>query len=121
MRREIILNSKIFFPNPYVIRMIHQESDDSLGFSRVLMKARKLYNGVTWAYSSKPEYESKSSGEVTSTSPWASSYVVELVSYWAFVDHQDALQFLLSIGDRAKQVTIWPSTVKFTIYLYHPD
>lgn len=122
MNTKLHVNVKNFISNPYVVRIDHNEM--SLGnpalseFRKILTRSKKIF-GDTWGYSN-PEIEVIQSGNkdtlVIGNNAAAFNYPdVVYRSYWIFADNMDALQFRLAVGEKAKQVYIWPQKVKFTI------
>jgi hypothetical protein len=123
MRR--ILNSKITFNNPYVIRTELEDLNlgvkKGLNFFNTLRRAKTIYTGATWAYSN-PDYETiRQHRELSQAAPYwpaAAHYFSAksvLTSYWAFKDEQDALQFHLTFGSHASRVHMWDSRLVFTV------
>jgi hypothetical protein len=123
---------KIFFSNPYVIRVSYSkdipESTTDENYRKVVRQAYKLIKG-TWGHTAL-EYESFSTQKesppaapaFTINSLFDSNYVLERRGYFCFKDEMDALQFRLSIDTNSVHVHMWPSERKFTIHEYiEPD
>lgn len=136
MTRLLHTNSKIFFQNPYVLRIEYDSSisreDAEKSYRKLMRSAYKLLNG-TWGYSSL-EYETcKIKNDHGQTAPpgpnhfngmnhgqiisslFNPDWQEVLRSYVCFKDEADALQFRLSISQAAIQVKMWPSRL-FTIH-----
>jgi len=123
--KRIHQNSKLLIVKPYVVRVHHAGTGydlDYMEFRKILRMCQNIASS-TWGYSN-PETETRYSGElkaVTSVSfqpqnIFLDPYVVEMISYWAFSSEEDALQFRLTLGDKATRVHMWPSQIAFTIY-----
>ena len=118
MSTRIHTNSKIFFSDPYVVRVDFESEAGYLGsiehtneFRKLKSKTYKLIQG-TWGWS-HPEYEIIEDGSL-GKGHWSPS-VGLLRSYFCFKDEIDALQFRLMLENKAKQVYMWPER-KFTIH-----
>ena len=114
--------SKMFIPNPYIVRVGHKQSSKSIDtmelteYYSILKRERGILQ-ATWGYSA-PVWEMTT---VTEKSPNNVTWVLPdyyLRSYWAFSDDADALHFRLSVGEHAQQMFIWPIKTLFTIYEY---
>jgi hypothetical protein len=116
MVKKLYTKTKIFFPNPYVIRLDYNELDTNIvssSYRSALKMARKNIHG-TWGYC-LPEYEVI--GIISPDKFNAISYINQLSkmrSYWCFADEMDALQFCISVGTSATRVDMWPERF-FTI------
>jgi len=135
--RLLHLQSKIFFPNPYVVRVEYlgnqPESAIEVDYRRVTRNAYKLIQG-TWGYSPLDHEVVQVKNDHGHIAPPGSSHfngmsstqiVVSLLDpdwqtvrrgYLCFKDELDALQFRLSIDTRAIQVVMWPNKITFTIH-----
>jgi len=125
-RRLLHTRTKIFFPDPYVVRLEYGDVprfDAESDYRKVIHNAYRLIGG-TWGYSNL-EYEMT---QIKSEAPVVSGIFngVNITSldnswehlprcYFCFKDELDALQFRLSISTRAIQVRIWPERW-FTIH-----
>jgi hypothetical protein len=120
----IRVNSKITFPNPYVIRIeyeavMYSNSSSLSDYSAILRKVYRLIE-ETWGYTTL-EPERIANNQITDNQITPSllnlrdSYLV-FRGYICFKDEADALQFMLSIPTKAIRVRIWPSTRLFTIH-----
>ncbi len=130
MTRRYHGNTKIFFPNPYVIRVSYSndipEQTVNDNYRKVIRQAYKLIKG-TWGYTTL-EYESFSikkesvlSAPVGVHTLFDSDYVARR-GYFCFKDEMDALQFRLSIDTNSVHIHMWPSERKFIIHEYlEPD
>ncbi len=110
MIRRLHTNVKIFFPNPYVVRLEHDDAafdQHPISFMKLTSRVRKVIQG-TWGFS-RPEFEVV--GSPHGVDPWKTI----CRSYWCFKDEIDALQFRLMLDSRATQVRMWPERV-FTIH-----
>ena len=128
--------TKIFFPDPYVVRMeySHEISMDQAeaDYRKVTRNAYRLIHG-TWGYS-KLEYEQVQvkdehghrappgpahfngmNQQQVLSSLFNTDWAHVMRGYLCFKDELDALQFRLSIDTRAMQVNMWP-TRWFTIH-----
>lgn len=114
MKTKIHIQVFNFIRNPYVVRVDHGDTADLLNFRKLLRLAKN--NTATWGYSN-PEMEYLNPKETASTpNVFNFSFPTLLYrSYWIFSDDTDALSFRLSAGENAKQVYMWPKSVKFTI------
>lgn len=98
MAKRLHTNTKIFFKNPYVVRIILQNMQE---FQQIKKYARENIFG-TWGYS-ELKYD----------------YVDSIIQsvYFCFADTQDALQFSMYCSKNIKKVIIWPE-LTFTITEY---
>jgi hypothetical protein len=119
MAKRLLTKSKIFFPNPYVVRLDHEETGAttmSVSYRSALKIARKNLGG-TWGCS-QPEYEViQKISPVDFTALTSANQLTAIFtgsgdgkyrSYWCFADEMDALQFRLSVECPAIQVFMWP-------------
>lgn len=108
------------FPNPYVVKLVWEQYNIP-EFIRILQQAKKMYTIESWAYSSVSAYSVINpdppalviNGHSFPGNGWEEKYI----SYWAFSDEQDALQFRIKFDDSTHAV-IWPHSIKFTIIDY---
>ena len=133
MTKKIHTQSKIFFPNPTVVRLDHTiegvsigDASQTNGYMTTLKMARKRILG-TWGYS-PPMIEA-----IPHPAPQLINGVPHVTidmlfgdqsrhrSYWCFEDEMDALQFKIAAGDNSHTVSMWPNKVLFTIYEYTKD
>jgi len=125
--------TKIFFPNPYVLRIDYSGENGSFKeYGKLMRKTYKLIQG-TWGYS-QLEYEtvqikndhghtsapgSSFFSGMSSTAVISSlldpDYANRLSGYVCFKDEGDALQFRLSIEVKSVHVCMWPER-KFLIH-----
>ena len=108
MIKRLHTRVKIFFPNPYVVRLDHDDKSgdqELVSFMKLTTRERQLIYG-TWGFS-RPEYE-----VVNSNDP---GYKYMCRSYWCFKDEMDALQFKLITEGNAVRVYMWPKKL-FTIH-----
>lgn len=103
--------TKIFFPNPSVIKVDLPSTDfsDSDG-DRVIRKIKKYCSQNTrgtWGYSNI--YYGNFYNSTTN------SFISDKSCYFCFLDEADVLQFKLSCPTTAYRVHIWP-TMDFTIF-----
>jgi hypothetical protein len=125
--RRIHTNTKIFFPNPYVVRL--EYPDDTVesatpDFMKVRRRAYKQITG-TWGHSLlQGELVTMAKDEKPPApvlSPLAGLFVytdnTKFIprAYFCFEDEMDVLQFRLSVDARAIQVYMWPKLM-FTIH-----
>lgn len=138
MTRLLHSRSKIFFTNPYVVRMeylmTYQSSDMiEADYRKVTRNAYKLIRG-TWGYSAldyevikvKDDYEQANppgaqhfngmSHQQMIASLFDPDWVNVMRGYICFKHEEDALQFRLTIDARARQVVMWPEKTLFTIH-----
>ena len=117
MTKKIHVRTKIFFSNPYVVRIDHNTDDglgSTAGFRKIKTQAYKSIQG-TWGWS-PPEYEIIKKDDKKIVNHWAGIFDESILrSYWCFANDLDALQFRLMIGNNASQVYMWPERW-FTIY-----
>lgn len=122
MKTKLHIRVKNFIPKPYVVRIDHAEmSMDNLTLSEfrsILTRSKKIF-GDTWGYSN-PEMEVLDTDKeeklaLGNYTALFNSRDFVYRSYWLFADNMDALQFRLSVGEKATQVYIWPQQIKFTI------
>jgi hypothetical protein len=109
--KRIHTASKIFFPNPIVVRLDFTEvAADMAGVEllKIRKRAYKLIYG-TWGHSGL-EYDSFMGSD--------GSYNSYARAYFCFSDEMDALQFRLTVDSRAIQVKMWPKSITFTIHEY---
>lgn len=119
MIKRLYTKTKIFFPNPYVIRLDHDGPDSTVvssSFRYALKMARKNIQG-TWGYC-EPEHEiirtmpavNVNAMNIQNQLQTVFSEIgeVKMRSYWCFADKIDALQFRLAVGTTATHVNMWP-------------
>ena len=119
MIKRLYTKTKIFFPNPYVVRLDHEEHDATIvssSYRSALKMARKNIHG-TWGYCT-PEHEiirtiSPSDFNAMPVANQINALFqgagdVKMRSYWCFADEMDALQFRLAVGTAATHVNMWP-------------
>jgi|SRR5271165_679183 len=123
MIKKLHTCTKIFFPNPYVVRVDHEEAVAShlallpKSFTDLRSRAYKLIQG-TWGFS-KPNFEmivDPQDFSIATIAVLFSSPVSVMRSYWYIQNEIDALQFRLMVSEKAIQVRVWPETVRFTIH-----
>jgi len=123
MTKRLHTDSKIFFPNPYVVMLEHDKYEDvePWHFQKLTRKVYKLIQG-TWGYCKpEPEYKFPPEDErrvaITTPGLFAPIFGMESIyrSYWVFKDEIDALQFRLMIGEKSSHVYMWPKRY-FTIH-----
>lgn len=125
MKKKLHIDSKIFFPNPYVVMLEHNSYEDvePWHFQKLTRKVYRLIKG-TWGYCKpEPEYKFPEKDEKKSpTLPLLSGKFIPIHnmdsiyrSYWVFKDEIDALQFRLMIGEKSDHVYMWPKRY-FTIH-----
>lgn len=130
MKKEIHVNSKIFFADPFVIRVDHTDVT-GLQMSGAtpqsfLALTRKIYKNIkgTWGVS-KPRWEQVSLINKDTIDPTLSKHQLNLLygsnfhsalrSYWCFKNELDVLQFKLMLDRNAVRVLMWPEC-NFTIH-----
>lgn len=124
MTKRLHTDSKIFFPNPYVVMLEHGINEiDDFQFQKLTRRVYKLIQG-TWGFS-KPQLEYKLPPPDNKKKPMLSAVPTIFIptyggehtyrSYWAFKDEVDALQFRLMIGEKSLHVFMWPPRF-FTIH-----
>jgi len=129
MSKRLYTCSKIFFPNPYVVRVDHDDGNPLIygqapaSFTKLTSRTRKLIHG-TWGFSSF-EYEKVRAGKDDNANAIAQGTLIAsrfgpdyqqiCRSYWCFKDEEDALLFRLMLDKAAMQVQLWPARL-FTIY-----
>lgn len=138
MTKLLHTKTKIFFRDPYVLRMeygtdISRENAEA-NYRKLTRSAYRLLQG-TWGYSAL-EYEicqvKNEHGHTAPPGPnhfngmnhnqviaslFNPDWAQVLRAYLCFKDEADALQFRLSISTAAIQVQMWPSRF-FTIHEY---
>ena len=125
--------SKIFFPNPYVVRVEYDgnqfDTTTDAAYRKLVRNTYRLIKG-TWGHSalifevirSEDPAISAQAQALTQTQIWAAIFSSVAPTYTArrgyfcFKDELDALQFRLSIDTTAIQVVMWPNDVRFTIH-----
>jgi len=137
MTKLLHSRSKIFFPNPYVVRVEYLSNQPEYvieaDYRRVTRRAYKLIQG-TWGYSPLDTDVIQIKNDHGHTSPPGSNHFNGMSQhqimtslfdpdwqtvyrgYCCFKDELDALQFRLSIDTRAIQVVMWPKNIVFTIH-----
>lgn len=124
MARRIHTNSKIFFPDPYIVRIEYPDQTEESCSSEFIKMRRKTYKLIrgTWGHTN---LETEMIGNpndtriYSSVTPMGNFFMPR--AYFCFQGEMDVLQFRLSINTRAIQVHMWPSTLKFTIHEYYAD
>jgi hypothetical protein len=123
--RRIHTNTKIFFPDPYVVRLEYPDDtveSATVDFMKVRRRAYKNITG-TWGHSIlQVELVEQPTDENLSPPSPLTFYLHDNKkfvprAYFCFKDELDVLQFKLSVDARAIQVHMWPS-LKFTIHEY---
>lgn len=129
--RKLHTKSKIFFPNPYVVRIeypAHESHETAYPKFRKLMRDMyKLYEG-TWGYSSlETEFVNRPVSDtvapvltISPPFPFSAPFAFDnnepvLRSYLCFKDESDALMFRLSCRTDLIHVNMWPHR-SFTIH-----
>lgn len=134
--KRLHTNSRIFFPDPYVVRVDFPEGTMEAAMAEYRKLTRSAYRLLkgTWGYS-QLEYEQwqasnknnhpaplcpghfagMNQGQIVS-SLFDSDWVSILRGYICFADELDALQFRLSLSAKAIQVVLWPKNILFTIH-----
>ncbi len=124
MSKKLHVASDVIFDNPYVVRVNHTESTNGnynlLEFRKILKLAKELIHG-TWGYSNAEYEELVDKSDVRHGGLSIIVHKYECRSYWVFKDNIDALQFRLTVGDKATHVHMWPTKIKFTITEYTND
>lgn len=120
MTKKIHTKSKIFFPNPYVVRvqfppnMNYDDAERKFGIF-----CRRTYREITgtWGHSKLEIEQIGGLEEVILSGATVLTLAPNLVlrGYFVFKDEMDALQFMLSIDADFLQVNIWPERW-FTIH-----
>jgi hypothetical protein len=126
MKRLLHTRQKIFFPNPYVLR-VEYVNDWPAAKSTHRKIASHAYKVIrsTWGYCNLG-YESSRinvnptvgvgiNGNQIIHSIFDYDTTIVPVAYFCFEDYADVIQFMLSVDARAKQVQIWPDNL-FTIH-----
>lgn len=134
MTRRLHTNSKIFFKDPYVLRLDYSPDivDVDSNYRTLIRRAYRLMQG-TWGYSIIFREHAKIKNDYNQTFPpgpnhfkgMAQNLVISSLfnpdwvliprAYLCFEDKDDALQFRLSVAESALHVKIWPSCL-FTIH-----
>ena len=128
MTKRLFTQSKIYFNNPYVVRVDHEDAVgfawgelESVSYRTLVKQIRNSIHG-TWGYSKQIMEQTPvdSAANISFNNVFgtmATSYSKSIIcSYWCFKDEMDALQFRLTIGNNARQVLMWPDRIRFTIY-----
>ena len=131
MTRKLHTRTKIFFSDPYVVRVEYGgDIPDSDARARYRKLTRRTYEEIqgTWGYSTLEYEQTNVRNEPQEiTTPGLSGVNVNLViqslfdnrivlrGYFVFKDKMDALQFRLSIDTPSRQVKMWPERW-FTIH-----
>lgn len=125
MTKRIHVNSRIYFPRPYVVRLSYLDGaiDQSEADWRALMRRTYRVMTGTWGHTAlefesyQPENHHNNSGSINSlASLFVSDFVSELRGYVCFENELDALQFRLTLDTRSIKVNMWPDSRKFTIH-----
>ena len=133
--KKLHSRTKIFFPNPYVVRLEYPDLnlDAAMAdYRKLTRQAYKLLKG-TWGYC-QLEYEQVKIKDESkhpvppSPNPFAGMNHQQIIAnlfesdyqsvsrgYICFADELDALQFRLSISANAIRVFMWPER-RFTIH-----
>ena len=135
MKRLIHSDSRIFFPNPHVVRLEfsnHTENTVESEFYKIKRSAYKLLKG-TWGHSKiiteiiqiKNDFNHSAPPGAGHFSGMNNAQVLASLfnpdwkqlpaAYICFADELDELQFRLSVPCISKKVIIWPDT-GFTIH-----
>jgi hypothetical protein len=117
MTRRLHTRSKIFFNNPYVVRVEYTNGPAFIEAAfenhyRKLCKKIYLLIGGTWGHSPLIN-------DVFAEDDLSIKYTVR--GYFVFQDKSDALQFKLSCDITNIRVFMWPSKIDFTIHEFVED
>jgi len=124
--KRLHTRTKIFFPDPYVVRLEYGDSpvfDAEADYGRTIRNAYKLISG-TWGYSNLEHELTQIKNEAPVVSGMFNGVNITSFDnswghiprgYLCFKDELDVLQFRLSIDTRAIQVKMWPKRW-FTIH-----
>ena len=119
MTKLLHSRSKIFFPDPYVVRVEYGEGYDEISseadYRKVNRNAYKLIQG-TWGYSTLRLELTNDPLDIQSNGMSYQDWIYRRRAYLCFKDEMDALQFRLTIEARAIQVVMWPKNTVFTIH-----
>lgn len=129
--RALHTNSKIFFPDPYVVRVEYDgilfDNETDARYRKLLRQTYKLIKG-TWGHSPLifETLQNSESDPAAQTQPLTQQQIMTAIfssdfrsvkrGYLCFEDELDALQFRLSIDVTAMQVVMWPKQTLFTIH-----
>jgi len=104
--KKIHVKTKIFFKDPYVIKVVFDRNRDThiSEFQSMVSTIRRL-KGDTWGYI-PPELEIVN----------PTTFEFNLSSYWVFKDKMDAATFMLKYGDISTHVHMWRASLGFTIH-----
>lgn len=123
------MNVLLTIPDPYVIRLSIEDpnnaahgNDTTVPFYPTLRRAKQLYKtSPAWAYSN-PFYETRTLSRehdfIINNAGHSQRFPtssIMYVTYWAFQDKQDAVQFQLTFGESATHVYMWDSRLRFTL------
>lgn len=135
--KQLHTNTKIFFPNPHVIRLEHEDDSGMTGyiplsFKKILKDVRNTFSG-TWGYChpeqemvrvkndfnqphppGSPQHNNGVPQHIQIASLFNPDWNFISRSYWCFESELDALQFRLMAGKTLK-MRMWPTRL-FTIY-----
>ena len=132
MGKRLHTNTKIFFPNPYMVRVefpIVPAEEANAEYRKILRYAYKSLKG-TWGYSTlefetwqtEPQDPEPDPAPTPVTvlaniisAPYNPGHMSVLRGYICFEEEIDALQFRLSLSAKSRQVTMWPKR-EFTIH-----
>lgn len=131
MTKKLHTRTKIFFRDPYVVRVEYggdiPDSDAQASYRKLTRRTYKEIQG-TWGYSPL-EYEqthARQEPQIVTTAGFNGANVNLIIQslfdngfvlrgYFCFKDEMDALQFRLSIDTTSRQVKMWPERW-FTIH-----
>ncbi len=107
---------------PFMVRVNHGTNDHNsmelIEFRKILRKVQNTCTG-TWGYTQiLREYDVNKDAHKPSIYSWVPDTITFSRSYWAFSDDADVLQFILTVGQSAKRVYMWPKGLRFTITKY---
>lgn len=137
MTKLLHTRSKIFFANPYMVR-IEYDKDTPMEvaqdeYRKLMRRTYKLIRG-TWGYCPLEHEQSQIKNDHNHMAPpgpnhfngmnqnqviaslFNSDYAHVLRAYLCFKDESDALQFRLMIDTKAIHVHMWPNNKFFTIH-----
>ena len=109
MSRKIHTRTKIFFKNPYVVRVEYAESgyqEATVEYSKLTRKTYRLMQG-TWGHTTLEHELTRNIFSAGNALDDTYDYG-KLRGYFCFQDEDDALQFRLSIDATAIKVNMWP-------------
>jgi hypothetical protein len=115
MKRLLHTRAKIFFPEPYVVRVDYEVipgGKDVDALHRALTRQTYKTMQCSWGHSTVHHEMTRNVDLLSLFNP---DFTTRFCAYFCFKDDIDALQFRLKLTEKAIHVSMWPAQ-EFTIH-----